>query len=202
MVDVVAEEIPGALKHLLACLAQGTTLARMTAQSVDFSRGRFVVVAPKAALQHHPVDFRSSNQRLNRDEDILFARFVRGYLSDPDCAVLLQDLEARLTDPFMDKIAQRHLAIEYHDELYWRVNSDTLATKSDEDALKILNLASPFPFTAFLYVDGLSKEKSKLSDADLLHVVDNLVALVVSVFDFDSYLIWWKDEIRPFPCKT
>ena len=118
--------------------------------------------------------------------EIIFARFIRRYIVDPDCAVLLQDLEARLTYPFVEAIAQRYLAIQHDAELYWRVSGDKLAEGSDEDMAEVLSLSGRFPFTAFLYVNGISHEESNLVEADFIHVVKNLVAVVVSVFDYDS----------------
>lgn len=199
MVVLEKEDASAAAKHMLDRLAEGSTLAHLTVKFIDLTRGSFVVIAPESATHSHRIDFQSSNHALRGDEEIRFARLLKLFIRDPDCAVVLQELHATLSDPWMKDFSYRHLAIQCGSELYWRVSGKDLSSLSDESIEEVIDAASPFPFTAFFYVDGISLNKAELETVDLRHVVDKIVAIAVSAFDYRSYLIWWNEELRALP---
>jgi hypothetical protein len=74
-----------------------------------------------------------------------------------------------------------------------------LANLSDDEMGDLINYGSFWPFSAFFYVNGLSPTKSELNDADLQLIVNRLVGVAVGAFDDRSYLVWWRDDLWPFP---
>jgi hypothetical protein len=71
---------------------------------------------------------------------------------------------------------------------------------SQDDILGLLyEPVLPYPSSAFFYIAGISERKTQLKDSDLEHVVNTLVGVAVRAFDTESFLIWWREDLRPFP---
>jgi hypothetical protein len=184
-------------KYMREQLSEGTTLARLVVKRIDFARGGFRIAMPETVDKTEPLDFNSGNLRLAGDEQTALARVIKSFIREPSCTLLMQDSEARISE--IRDLPYGKLAIPYSAEVYWRVAGSELAHLSDDQMLDVVHSTSYFPFTAFFYCDGLPLIKTALNDADLQHVTEKLLGIVVGAFDFRSSLIWWRDDLRPFP---
>jgi hypothetical protein len=195
----LVRHVSQAEKYMKDKLSEGTTLARLVAERTDLSVGIFRLPMPEISDPSEPLDLESGNVHLARDEEESFARVIRAFISNPACALIMQDNEAKMSDPIMEKLPYRHLAVEYGAEVYWRVAGAGLAGVSDNEMLDVVNSTSYFPWTGFFYRDGVSPSIGELTDEDLEHVIRKLVGIAVSAFDYRSFLIWWRDDLCGFP---
>jgi hypothetical protein len=186
-------------KYMADQLSEGTTLARLVLKGIDFALGRFRVAMPETVEQAPLLDFRSGNVHLAGDEEEMLAGVINSFIREPNCALLIQDSEASMLDPWLQSFPHRELAIPYSGELYWRIAGATLANLSKDQMLEVINGASYFPWLGFFYFNGVPQTKTVLTDADLEHVARNLVGLAAGALDYRSFLIWWRDDLRPFP---
>jgi hypothetical protein len=195
-------DVVGAEKYMREQLTDGTTLAHLVLNRIDFSRGKFRIAMPDSVDQTPPFDFKS-DRRLDGDEEMAFALVVKSFIADPNCAALMQETQIRKSDPFsgyswyLAKIFQENLVLSYKDELYLPVAGPEFARISDEEMLGVVRSASAYPFSAFLYVGTVPSSK-KLTDRDLERILTELVGVTVDAFDGRSFLLWWRDEVR-FP---
>ena len=180
-------------------LSGGTTLARLALNRIDLSAGRFRIPMPETVDQREPIDYRHESVILGHDEEMCFARVVKSFIRDSKCAVLMQDTQLSTSDPGFRQMPQDRLILVYRKEVYWSVRGRELAELPDRKMLEIVWTASFWPFAGFFYVGALSQGKELLSDRDIDDVVDGLVGIAVGAFDERSFLIWWRDELRPFP---
>lgn len=180
-------------------LSQGTTLAKLVAQSIDLSRGRYRVAMPESREQGKEFNLKWETFRLAGDEEDTFARLIKSFICNEECDVILQDTGTSVSYPYFAKLPYRNLAMTYAEEVYWNVSDAQLADLSDDAMGNVINHASFWPFSAFFFVDGISKGKAELEDTDLQLIVKQLVGVAVGAFDDRSYLVWWRDDLRPFP---
>lgn len=197
-IQIVKQELQAEL-YVRKQLSRGTTLARLVLQAIDFARGRFRIVMPPGTDQSVALDFSSSNINLAGDKPIAFARVIKWFLQDSNCSLLIQDTEASMSDPWLQEFEHKNLAIPYDGELYWKVAGPQLASLSDDEMLDVVNGASFFSFTAFFYLRPVPETAIELNYGDLNHVKRNLVGLAIGAFDFESFLLWWRDDLYPFP---
>jgi len=85
------------------------------------------------------------------------------------------------------------------DEVYWRVSGGDLATLPNDEILDILHSTNWFSWTGFFYLHGVVRTQPVMDDSHVDRILTNLAGVAVSAFDYRSFLIWWMDEIRPFP---
>ena len=183
-------------------LSRGTTLSRWVQRSVDLSRGTIRIAMPEGTEVTQALDFRFHTFPLGQSGERDFARLVRSFIGDPKNAILLQDTELSISDPeFATNLPYPSLAVSvsYQKEVYWAVSGGELAQFPDDKMLDVINQASFWPFSAFFYINGISKTKGELEDSDLQLIVKHLVGVAVGAFDDRSYLVWWRDDLRPFP---
>lgn len=183
-------------------LREGTSLARLALQTIDLSRGTFRLPIPEALAQDDSFELSSGNVRLNGDEEEDFSRVVRTFVSTPGCALIMQDDESKPSDPGLRELPYYRFAVAYGTEVYWRVAGTELGALSVGQILDVVYSASHFPWTGFFYRNGISSEAGELTSQDLEHVVTNLVGIAVSALDYRSYLIWWRDDLQPFPTTS
>jgi hypothetical protein len=195
-IDVI--DIRRAAEYVKEQLLLGTTLANLAAQSIDLSRGSYRVAMPVTKAQGVEFDLRWETFRLAGDEENCFARLIKSFICNEECNVILQDTETSTSYPYFGKLPYRKLALPYAEEVYWNVADAKLANLSDEEMSRLINHASFWPFSVFFYTDGISA-KGELQNADLQLIVKHLVGLAVGAFDDRSYLVWWRDDLRPFP---
>jgi hypothetical protein len=192
-----------AAKYMAKELSDGTTLARLVLKRADFTRGSFRVALPVNVDSSRQLDFRqdvsSSDLHPDGDEAALFAGVIKLFIHDSDCTVLIQDTLKSMSDKVTQRLDSRHLAISYKAEVYWTLAGQELSGISDDDMVGIVYSASFYPFCAFFWLGRVANGKSSLSDADLERVANTLVGVAVGAFDDNSFLMWWRDDLRPFP---
>jgi hypothetical protein len=192
-------EAQAATKYVQDELSGGATLAKLVARSIDLSGGSLRVAMP-VGMNPEGLDFRYetfNSKQTDRETD--FARFIKSFISAEGCGVLLQNMNMSMSDPHFAELPYRNLAMPYAGEVYWNVADAKLANLSDDEMGDLINYGSFWPFSAFFYVNGLSPTKSELNDADLQLIVNRLVGVAVGAFDDRSYLVWWRDDLWPFP---
>ncbi len=177
-------------------LAQGKTLANLVRDRVDFLQGQFYFEKSQRVDQTE-LDFRSGNLPSSGKEEMVLARLIKSFIQEPNCAVLLQ--ETQMDPSELPGWEYASLAAFYDGEIYWRIEGQKLATRSDDEMLKIVRSASFYPFSAFFYINKSQNEKTKLEYDDLEEIVNTLIAVAVGAFDDRSFLIWWRDGSVPFP---
>ena len=191
------ENLSGVEEYVRRELSDGTTLARKVLDCIDFKMGRFRLIAPEALDLSQPLQLQWQLSGLDDDENLIFARVVKRFVRASQCGVLLQETQGTIDE--LRPIDDAKLLIPYREEVYWSVTGPHLVDLSDDETLVVINSASFFPFAAFFYVDGVSSDRRALTDDDLGHVVRTLCGLAVGAFDDRSFLIWWRDDLRPFP---
>ena len=136
--------------------------------------------------------------RLGGDEEAIFARLIKSYIRHDRCGVILQDTETSVNYPYFAKLQYKRLAKTFDEEVYWSVAETKLADLSDDEMGTVINYASFWPFSGFFYTD-VPLEKSALTNADFQSIMRQLVGIAVGAFDDRSYLVWWRDDLLPFP---
>jgi hypothetical protein len=187
-----------AQEYMVDELSAGTTLAKLVLKGIDFTRGRFRVAMPATVEQDRGLDFQQS-LRLDRDEEITLARMIKCFIRDSKAAVLLQDTQKSISDPGLAHLNNKELMIPFEAEFYWTIAGRGLSEIPDTKMLEIVYSASYYPFSAFFYFDDVTIGRQSLQPDDLAHIVTNLVGIAVGVFDDRSFLIWWRDDLYPFP---
>jgi hypothetical protein len=196
-------DVVSATEYMLSALAQGTTLARLASKSIDLSRGTFRLLMATMVDPSRPLDLTSGSAVLAGDEERLFVHIIRSFIRNPGCALIMQDSEAHASDPIMQKLPYRHLAVGYGAEVYWQVAESDVASLSDDQMLDLIHCTSYFPWTGFFYCDHKrSVVNTQLTDEDITRVLSNLRGVAVGALDYDSFLIWWRDDLRPFPFES
>jgi hypothetical protein len=196
-------DVAGAERYMREQLTDGTTLAHLVLNRIDFSRGKFRIAMPGTVDQTPPFDFKSM-RRLDGDEEMAVARVMKSFISDPNCVVLMQETQLEISDRFstenwfLTKNWHENLALSYKNEPYWPVVGPELARISDEQMLTVVRSASAYPFSAFFYVGTVPTSKT-LTDRDLERILTELVGVAVDALDSRSLLLWWREDLRPFP---
>jgi hypothetical protein len=182
-----------ALAFLKNELSEGMTLAKSVLGEIDFTQGRMFVWMPPTIDQDTIENFGWS-RRLAGDEKQEFCRFVRGFIQEARCALILQDTE---NWSFEGDECER-LAAKYEDELYWYVARTDL---SEKDVMSLTQMpVLPYPWCGFFYTGAIETELQTLTNKDLKLIVKTIVGVAVRAFDNDSYVLWWSDA-RPLPAK-
>jgi|SRR5579885_749433 len=182
--------------YLIEQLTLGTTLAKVVLERVNLSLGGFRIAAPTPIDWSQPVDLEHSTD-LTGDEEMGLAKIIKSFIRIQHCGVLLQDVNMG-PDQLPDTESPAR-ALVYRNEIYWSVAGAALAEIPDDTMLrKVVWHTSQFPLTAFFYRDEQPLTESTLTHADLERIATELIGVAVSVFDFRSFLIWWRDDLISF----
>ncbi len=185
-------------RYMRGELADGTTLAHLVLERTAFSKGRFRVAIPKRLDGRQAAEFRQETFHVDGDEPIALARLIKAFIGAPGHAVMIQDTQASLSDPWLSRCEYRELAKAYDGEVYWAVEGEALARVSDEEMLSVINCASFYPFSCFFYISS-SGGSEEFTASELDRVAERLVGIAVGAFDERSFLMWWRDDLVPFP---
>lgn len=199
MLIVLIRDFASAEKYVRGELSVGTTLARKIVKSIDFASGKFRVFTPDGFDINNLVDFRYQTFHLEGDEPIALARAAKHFLRVEGHAILIQDTQASISDPWLESCEHRNLVRTYDSEIYWTLVGQEFGDASEKEMMRILNCASFWPFSAFFCASGVERDKPQIDDSDLDCAVESLVGIAVGAFDERSFLVWWRDDIMPFP---
>ncbi len=195
------EPVPDVLlatRYMTAELADGTTLARLALQTIDFSKGRFRVAVPKELDENQALDFRY-DMHTDGDEEVALARLIKAFIIAPNHAVLIQEYCASPSDSWLRECEYRQLVRLCNNEVYWAVEGAELARVSDDEMLNIVHLGSFHPFSCFFHLRNSCGGEAGSAGPDLNRVAQSLFGVAVDAFDARSFLIWWRDDFMPFP---
>jgi hypothetical protein len=193
----------GALAHFVHELGDGTTLARLVAQTTDFARGRLLIALPEGSDLNLLGNFAQSNYRFAGRGWPTLANVAKAFIDDPRCAILFQETQAS-PDYFLRYksrwIEYWQRILVYGEEVYWHLNGPNTA---HEKVLGLIRSVSFNPFSAFFYnaestyvkQKGVDDELSKIDLSQLQTVVDTICGIAVGVCDEDSFLLWWNDHL-------
>jgi hypothetical protein len=184
-----------ALAHLQKELAEGSSLAKLVLRKTSFAEGKFFAGIPDGVDQSQ-LDFRSSISGL-RDEPSAFAHAIKSFIDGPHHYVLLEDTIPMFSDPSEENGPYRARMTIHGEEIFWNLSGPGL---SEDDIFALLGTPIlPYPSSAFFYLTETSEPKSQLRDSDLELIVNSLVGVAVWAFDTQSFLIWWRENLQPFP---
>jgi hypothetical protein len=183
-----------ALDYLRKELSKGATLAKLAMSRTDFALGTYFAGIPENFDQNQ-LNFQWGIRGLS-GEPMVFAKMIKSFIHDPGCVVLVEDIDPFASPfPAEEDASYRTRAMTYRDEVYWNLSGMHL---SENDILELVNQPNPYPSSAFFSTARVSEQ---LDDSGLQRVVDHLTGVAVWAFDGDSFLIWWREDLRPFPLQ-
>jgi hypothetical protein len=183
------------LVHLEKELAEGSSLAKLVLRKTNFAEGKFFAGIPDRVDQSQ-LDFSSSIGGLGR-EPWVFANAIKSFIDGPHHYVLLEDTIPMHSDPSQEDGPYRARMTIHGQEKFWNLSGPGL---SEDDVFGLLGMPIlPYPSFAFFYLGETSEPRSQLRDSDLELIVNTLVGVAVRAFDTQSFLIWWREDLQPFP---
>jgi hypothetical protein len=175
-----------------------SAIAKLALRNLDLSKGHSFIILPDYLEPDRLSEFRfESSEVIDRSCSIsLMAKIVKSFISNPRARVLLQDYYRNRSDPGWDHDEYKSWIVTHNDEIYWGLHGADL----QEDELEgLISGASYWPFCAFFSLSSAFEPKTALADADLEEIVGGLVGIAVDAFDADSFVIWWREDLCPFP---
>lgn len=188
-----------ARKYLLYRLSPGYQVAtKLLQKRGDFALGSFFVVVPDSVDADQLSDFGSEIPGVDpSDATQILSKIVKRFTRNPNCTVLLHDFVNSASDPGWKEYEYKDRATFYNDELCWELKGPDSPQSEIEELIS--HWSAYFPVSAFLCASSLSGRKEHLADADLEDMANNLIAVAVDIFDGDSFAIWWREDLIPFP---
>jgi hypothetical protein len=183
--------------YFLDQLSQGTTLSKLVRERVDLNSGTFFAALPEEWEPGQVPDFWIGGLWSAYASQEAPPEFVRNVLRDPQSAVLFQDTMSRISDPYLENIPNKQDIITYGAEVYWYVDDRSFAADQSE---KIAWAGSPYPSAAFFFKVAWPLARREMTDDDLRHVIETLMAIMVGAWDEESFILWWRDGV-PRPWK-
>lgn len=178
--------------HFVKALRGGTKLASRVRDKIDFDRGRFFVLLPEEADLSDLPPFEHAGYLPFRRRGIpTLAHIIKALLAEYRAAVLFQDTQVAVGDPWLLTYKFGRYAVSYSSEVYWCIFDPAL---SEEDIAGVIRSVSFYPFAAFVYDPRSFSNATELSNDHLDRVIKHLLSVIVGVFDEDSFLFWWSDE--------
>lgn len=175
-----------------------STMATLVHKRQHFREGNFFVVVPdsvdadglsKFAMEIPDVDHSAATQ--------LLAGMVKRLIGNRNYLVLLQDFVHRVSDPSWEQNEFKEFAATYDTEIYWELTGPGIPDQQLEEL--IAYWSGYFPVAAFFCKSSPSDRKKHLVKADLENLANSLIGVAVDIFDGDSFLIWWREDLLPFP---
>lgn len=197
--------------YLIGELADGTSLAKLILERVDFHDGAFFMIVPKRIDPDHLQDltdpdtdptryteFRDEIFRVHFNAARILASIVRAFAITPTYQLLGQDTLMTLDDvesyhPELLSSAGKEW-VSYENEIY----SFARGESSEDEIETAINAASMWPSAVFLCRGAAPPGASKLQYGDLEIAVANLAAVAVGANHEDTILLWWRDQTK-FP---
>ena len=185
-----------ARKYLLYWVSpQWSTLTDLVCEKYSFANGSFFIIAPDSADVDELTEFGEIREADHSAAILLFAKIVKRFIANGNRTVLLDDFRHRPSDPDWEEYEFKDRAAIYNDEVYWEIKGPD--TPQDEIEQLVSDWASYFPVRAFFCLSPSLERMNRLVETDIKYLADNLVGAAVDVFDGDSFMIWWRDDLQP-----
>ncbi len=190
-----------ARKYLLHQLSPGyEILTKLPKKIGDFALGSFFVILPDSVDANQLSDFGSEIPGLDWSVTTqLLGKIVKRFTRNPNCTVLLDDHTHSVSDPGWEEYKYKDRATFYDNELCWELKGPDSPQNEIDDL--IWDWLSFFPVSAFFCVSSSSERKKHLTDADVEDLAENLIGVAVDAFDGNSFVIWWREDLIPFPSE-
>ncbi|HEY6418988.1 MAG TPA: hypothetical protein VIX59_08295 [Candidatus Binataceae bacterium] len=173
-------------------------VARLTQNRSNFERGSFFVISPDTVDAESLANLGWSIPMVDRSVAIqLLGKVVKGFISNENNAVLLHDFASAVSDPGWDEYKYKDRATTYQGEICWVLKGPDTSDHEIEELIS--DWSSYFPVSGFFSAASAPERKKVLTDADLEELARNLIGVVVDIFDGDSFALWWREDLRPFP---
>ena len=186
--------------YLLEYVPFGFAMVDKLAQhSSDFARGSFFVISPENvdadSLAYLGWSISGSVDRPAAIQ--LFGKVVKRFISNPNCTVLLYDFTNAITDPGWEEYKHKDRATIYNGEICWELKGPDTPDHEIEELIS--DWSSYFPVSSYFCVSSSSERKNTFNDADLEQLSGNLIGVALDALHGDSFVIWWRDDLQPFP---
>jgi hypothetical protein len=183
--------------HLLYQLRDGTTLSRVVAARQDLTRGTMFVALPSTINPDDVTNFQwSLSGVMSRLSINLLQSMFTQFLRDAHCELLFQDTMSRPSDPPSTAYPpDRSQMIVYGEEVYWKLKGLPVDEK--------LIYGSLYPYAAFFHTWTTNSDAPpNLTYEDLQRIAHEVVGIAVDAFDADSFVVWWREDLYPFPLSV
>jgi hypothetical protein len=206
-------KIERARAYLIGELADGTSLAKLILERVDFHDGAFFMIVPKRIDPDHLQDLTSADTdptgynefqaeifRVHFAASRILASIVQAAAITPSYQLLGQDTlmtidDVESYDPELFNSAGKEW-VSYEKEIYSFARGDS----SVEEIETAIKTASLWPRALFLCRGAVPSGASKLQYRDLENAVANIAGVAVGANHEDTFLIWWSHRTR-FPVE-
>jgi hypothetical protein len=178
-------------------LHRGTTLARLVAAREDLNRGTLFVALPSTVNPDDVTDFQSwrSGVKGKLSIDLLQSLFSL-FLGDARQELLFQDTMSSPSDPpTTAHPPDRSQKIAYGEEVYWKLKGLPVD--------KGMIYGTRYPYSAFFHTSSTNNDApTNLTFEDLERIAHEVVGIVVDAFDAGSFILWWREDLCPFPLSV
>lgn len=179
-----------ALNWLERSLAAGHELSAAVLAAAPFDRGRFCTLVPSDLVANRVTKFHEGGIVETSVADAALARLLGDLVTEGGSCVVAEDDLLRRSDPAVARRTVPSAFIGNH-VVHW---CDLVPGSGAPAARALRASASGYPLNAFVVTRsaadlGLVTGRS-LSEDFTSDVVGSLVAVVVSAFDAESFLVW------------
>jgi len=186
-------KLPSLAEYVREQLATGyTALSRVVSSRVGFSAGSLFLIMPDDLVVERVENWNWEPKGMKwRIADRILADHIKAYLRNTANIVLIQDFETKPTDPNF-----RHdpLRVLHGDEPYWELRGSDISLEKIEECI---GAASLWPWLSF-FCKARGESARTLTENDLDAAASSLVGVAVQALH-DSYVIWWRTDLEPFP---
>lgn len=179
--------------YVCAQVANGyTALSDVVFRTFDAPAGALFLIMPENLAPERVENWNWDPGHLKWEAaDRLLAQAIRAYLLRPQGRVIIQDFETQRSDP---GYTDDPLRVFHGDGLYWELQGTDL---SEDTIIRCIWDASCWPWLAYFCKRRVDAGRV-LEESDLEEVASGLVGLAVQALH-DSYVIWWRTDLEPFP---
>jgi hypothetical protein len=191
MTDVhVAEPSEGwVFSWVLSSLRQGGKVAQQLAGVVGELRGRVRVLLPKG-LSPETLNPREGGNVQSNETNALLASLLGEFRSFQPAFVYVEDDLRRLGDPALDQEGAKWFTID-GEVIHWM---DLLGEPTAQLVGSIRRSSSGYLLNAFVASIQPPSEHGQTGDKFVAGIASSLAAVIVSVFDAESFAVWDAGE--------
>jgi gamma-glutamylcyclotransferase (GGCT)/AIG2-like uncharacterized protein YtfP len=181
-------------------LAGGATeLSQIVSARTEISLGKLFLITTEALVAARVQHWNWSIDGLKEKvANSVLGHVIIGYLRSSGNRVLIQDFETRSSDPPFKSsdppFKDDPLRAFYGEELFWELQNPDV---TEEKIRACITGASYWPWLGYFCKKRAGTSRF-LTDNDFEEVADQLVGVAVQTLH-DSYVIWWRTDLEPFP---